>query len=416
MREHGLRRRKLMIHLLASGLLGAGTSHGAALTDRRPYAPALPSYRIRLPHDHGAHPAFRTEWWYFTGWFTDVGGNSAAQASSLGMGPEKGARPSALDAQSALGIQITFFRTAPASDPANPMRMAPRQLLLAHVAVASRQHGKLIHDQIARRIGLADASLSDVDAAGRFDMRIGRWRLARLANGTWQADIDSGELRLRCEFAPSQAEWLQGEQGFSRKGPAQAQASHYITLPHLESKATLQIKGQPGARQLAGVTWMDHEWSSSVLDERAVGWDWVGLHGDDGSSLMAFRIRGGGKNRPEPGNPATPPEDIWQHAQVRLADGRLQSFAQVRFEPLEQWTSPRTGTVWPVAMRMELDDRIFELRPLMPDQELDSRLSTGTVYWEGAVQVLERSRSTGDTRPWGRGYLELTGYWKPMKL
>jgi predicted secreted hydrolase len=50
----------------------------------------------------------------------------------------------------------------------------------------------------------------------------------------------------------------------------------------------------------------------------------------------------------------------------------------------------------------------------MDDQELDARASTGTIYWEGAVRAYEGERR-GET-PIGRGYLELTGYWRPMKL
>jgi predicted secreted hydrolase len=392
------------------------------LRDARPYAQALASTQLQLPRDHGAHPEFRTEWWYFTGWFKPDGADAAAQPS--------------------IGIQITFFRSAPLSDPANPVRMAPQQLLLAHVAVAQAENGKLLHDQIARRTGLADTHMSVVDEAGRFELRIGNWRLSRLSDGKWQAIIRSRELKLDCEFAPVQPAWLQGDRGFSKKGPGAAQASHYITLPHMESRVSLQLKNRRAGVNLSGSTWMDHEWSSSVLDANAVGWDWAGLHGDDGSSLMVFRIRAAGEG-PEADRQTSNGErgisnagaaaDIWQHAQMRMPDGRLRTFKRIRFEVLRQWTSPRTGTVWPVSMRLHLDDEMYELNPLMPDQELDSRLSTGTVYWEGAVSVSRRLGSSaaagmagmhtpdslgavGDTRPWGRGYLELTGYWKPMKL
>ncbi len=400
MGETVISRRLLLASLLAVCFPGGVK---AALKDTRNHAPALPAYRIRLPRDHGAHPSFRTEWWYFTGWF-EAGG----------------------DGTSPIGIQITFFRTAPHSDPDNPARMAPHQLLLAHVAVASIQNGKLVHDQIARRTGLSDTGMSEVDSEGRFELRIGKWLLQRRADGVWVAQIRSAEMDLRCEFEPTQPEWLQGDAGFSRKGPRAEQASHYITLAHLASRAELRLRKDALTRRLTGKTWMDHEWSSSVLDERAVGWDWVGLHGDDGSSLMAFRIRGKDAASAAGG-------DIWQHAQLRLADGRVVSFAKIRFEVLQKWTSPRTGTEWPISLRLVLDHTVFELRPLMPDQELDSRMSTGTVYWEGAVQVFRRpagptgaaardsgtsreGASAGDTVRWGKGYLELTGYWKPMKL
>jgi predicted secreted hydrolase len=52
----------------------------------------------------------------------------------------------------------------------------------------------------------------------------------------------------------------------------------------------------------------------------------------------------------------------------------------------------------------------LRLEPLMDDQELDARASVGTLYWEGAVRAYHGATEAG------RGYLELTGYWQPMKL
>ena len=55
-------------------------------------------------------------------------------------------------------------------------------------------------------------------------------------------------------------------------------------------------------------------------------------------------------------------------------------------------------------------DREFAIEPLFDDQEHDTRASTGTIYWEGAVRALR------DGKPVGLGYLELTGYWRRMQL
>jgi predicted secreted hydrolase len=149
-----------------------------------------------------------------------------------------------------------------------------------------------------------------------------------------------------------------------------------------------------------GQAWLDHEWSSTVLDPLAVGWDWTGINLDDGSALMAFRIR-----KKDGGI-------LWQHASLRDVQGKLTHFAdkEIRFTPLRTWTSPRTQARYPVAMQLQLGINTWDLIPLQEDQELDARRSTGSVYWEGGVRV-ER-----DKKPAGRGYLEMTGYVKPLKL
>src|SRR6266699_2312507 len=157
-----------------------------------------------------------------------------------------------------------------------------------------------------------------------------------------------------------------------------------------------------GGRRLevSGEAWLDHEWSSEALAEGADGWDWIGINLADGGALMAFRMRGrdGGS--------------FWAGGTLRGADGRVRSFkpGEVQFEPLRRWRSPRTGTEYPVSVRVQAGALTVEIEPLMEDQELDARASTSTVYWEGAV------RARAGEKEAGRGYLELTGYWKPLKL
>ena len=149
-----------------------------------------------------------------------------------------------------------------------------------------------------------------------------------------------------------------------------------------------------------GEAWLDHEWSSEYLEDGAVGWDWIGINFTDGGALMAFRIRGAGN------------ESRWAGGTLRDAGGgrRILAPDEVRFEPLREWTSPRTGTRYPVEWHIRAGARQLDLEPLMDDQENDTRLSTGAVYWEGAVRALESDR------PVGRGYLELTGYADPLRL
>ena len=352
---------------------GAGATTGTAVA----YEPARPGRALRFPRDFGMHPDFRTEWWYVTGWL-DAG-------------------------ERAHGFQLTFFRSRTTHDPRNPSRFAPTQLLLAHAAVAEEGAGVLRHDQRSARAGFGLAAASEADT----EVAIGDdWRLARTPDDRYRARIRTRDFTLELTMTPPGPPVLQGEAGFSRKGPLPAQASHYYSRPKLAVEGRLLLTdGRPranaagtrGERALAvrGRAWLDHEWSSELLDPRAAGWDWVGLDLDDGTALMAFRIR------------ARDGGVLWSDAHWI---GRNAPAGAPLFKPLRTWRSPRSGADWPVAMRLEVGGRILELRPLFDDQELDTRASTGTIYWEGAVRVFE------DGRGIGRGYLELTGYAGPLRL
>lgn len=333
------------------------------------FAKVLPHHTLHFPQDRGAHPDFRTEWWYVTGWLQTP------------------------DHQS-LGFQVTFFRSATLHDRDNPSQFAPQQLIIAHTALSDTTKGKLQHDQkIARAYpGIAEASVGDTN------LKLQQWQLKRDKNGNYQVSIPAREFALTLRLQPTQAVMLQGDQGYSRKGPKPEQASYYYSEPHLAVSGTLQS----GNKKIAvkGQAWLDHEWSSTVLDPLAVGWDWTGINLDDGSALIAFRIRNkdGGI--------------LWQHASLRDAQGKLTHFTdkEIRFTPQRMWTSPRTQARYPVAKELQLGANTWVLIPLQDDQELDARRSTGSVYWEGAVRV-ER-----DNKPAGSGYLEMTGYVKPLKL
>ncbi len=353
---------------LTAALLLAGASVLAFAAPPR-LTPVVPGKALAFPRDYGAHPDFRTEWWYVTGWLQT---------------PDN--KP--------LGFQITFFRSATDHDPANPSKFAPKQLIIAHAALSDPALGKLQHDQKSARAGfdLAYAKQGDTD------VKVDGWRLVRAQNGQYRATITARDFALTLDLAPGQAVMLQGDQGFSRKGPKPGQASYYYSKPHLQVSGSVTRSGK--SQQVDGSAWLDHEWSTSVLDENAAGWDWLGANLDDGSALMAFQIRG---------------KDgaiLWAHAALRDAGGRVTRFApeQVRFIPERRWRSPRTNASYPVAQTVTTGPHTWQLLPLQDDQELDSRQSTGAVYWEGAVTIWREGQ------PAGRGYLELTGYVKPLKL
>jgi predicted secreted hydrolase len=319
------------------GLMGLPFAAWAAKVD---YPRAVPGKRLVFPRDHGAHPDFRLEWWYVTGWL-----------------------------EQSLGFQITFFRARPEEQSDNPSSFNPRQILVAHAALSDPKRGRLLHDQRAARAGF---SLAQAET-GRTGVWIDDWRLA-LDGTRYQARIAAREFDF--DFTISAGDIvLQGEAGFSRKGHRPEEASYYYSRPQLD------VVGKLNGKAVSGKAWLDHEWSSAYMAPEAVGWDWTGINLLDGGSLMAFRMRDktGATHYAPPG---------------------------VSMKPLRVWRSPRTGVEYPVAM--QVND--LRLEPLMDDQELDSRLSTGTIYWEGAVTAYK------DKSIVGRGYLELTGYWKPMTL
>jgi len=332
------------------------------------YPTVIPGTTFSFPRDHGAHPDFRSEWWYVTGWLNGDDGKP-------------------------MGFQVTFFRTRPSVDQNNPSAFAVKQVLFAHAALSDPSVGRLLHDQRAARAGLslAEASTSDTDVV------LDDWSLKRGSDGVFHTKAGGSEFTLDLNFAPTQGVLLEGENGYSRKGPRPEQASNYYSMPHLNVTGTVKRNGRAVA--VKGTAWLDREWSSSYLDANAVGWDWVGFNFDDGGALMAFQIRRADGSA------------LWAGGTFRDAHGAVVAFApdDVRFSVERRWTSPRTGAVYPVErvlkVRLPSGEREWHVNPLFDDQELDSRAAGGPVYWEGAASV-----------EGGRGYLELTGYFRALKL
>ncbi len=357
---------------LAGAACWAALAAGAALAEvageHVTYPSVTPGHALEFPRDFGAHPEFRTEWWYATGWLESADGET-------------------------LGFQVTFFRTRPDLPADNPSAFAARQLVIAHAALSDPARGRLWHEQrIARAShGLAGAAEGDTRAW------LDGWLIER-GGGRYLTRVDGDELSFELELTPTQPPMLNGEAGYSRKGRDPRSASYYYSLPHIAVSGHVQRKGRRVA--VTGQAWLDHEWSTALLDPEATGWDWIGINLADGGALMAFRLRDAGG--------AT----HWAAASLRRADGSLATYGpgEVEFTPGRRWQSPRTGIEFPVEWRVRAGPLTVELEPLMDDQESDSRFTTGAVYWEGAV----RARSGGAEL--GRGYLELTGYGEALRL
>jgi predicted secreted hydrolase len=350
----------LVLLLFASGTIRAAETH---------YPVAVPGYSIEVPRDEGSHPQFRTEWWYLTGWVETPNGEP-------------------------LGFQITFFRNRPGVDEDNPSRFVARQVLFAHAAVSDPRRGALLRAEKSARagFGLAEA------AEGALAVKIDDWSL-RQDGERYTAVASTSEFALELECVRVQPPLLNGKSGFSQKGPQPQFASYYYSLPQLQTSGRIVIGGRE--QRVRGVAWFDHEWSSSMFDEQARGWDWIGLNLNDGSALMVQRIRDeagraywGGATLREPGKP-----------------DRVFAPNEIEWTPQRSWRSSRTGVTYPVEWKIAVGGRTILLRPLLDDQENDARGSTGTLYWEGAVRAFDE-RGFGV----GRGYLELTGYGERLRF
>jgi predicted secreted hydrolase len=328
----------------------------------------LPERRIAFPADHGAHPDLRTEWWYITG-----------QAQAGGR---------------LFGFQVTFFRSRVDATQQMHSRFAAKQLLFAHAAVTDVQGQRLVHDQrIAREgFGIAEAALQDAK------LRLRDWSLVREGE-SWHAVIPAGDFALDLRCTATQPVLLQGRQGLSRKGPRPEEASYYYSLPQLAVTGRLSLQGRPF--EVTGKAWMDHEWSEQYLAPDAAGWDWVGMNLDDGAALMGFRIR------------ARDGSTLWDGGAYRSARGELTiaGRGETEFRPQRRWTNPLSKATYPVEWMVRTPADIYTVRAVIDNQELDSRGSTGAIYWEGLADLLD---SKG--KRVGRGYLEMTGYATRLRM
>ncbi len=383
MRPH-FKRRAVLLGGAGLALPAFHAAFAASAASAAPAAPAAPAEGVRLrplvfPADFGAHPDTRTEWWYITGVLDDAGA------------PAGGA---------AFGFQVTFFRSRTDVPAEHPSRFAATQLQFAHVALTDVRARTMHHDQRIARAGFGRASA----ATGDTRLVLGNWQLQREGSvkaPRYRAQVvsESGGFALDFSLAATQPVLLQGEAGYSRKGPQPGQASHYYSVPQLAVSGQLRQQGK--LRRVQGQAWLDHEWSNALLDAQAVGWDWIGMNLDDGSALTAFRLRRADGTA------------VYAGGSFRLRGGSVMTFAPdaVRFQAGRTWRSPASNAVYPVAWTVETPAGRFEVVSVLDNQELDSRSSTGAIYWEGLSEL-----KNGSGQRVGRGYLEMTGYAAALRL
>ena len=312
---------------------------------------------VSFPRDHGAHADAAIEWWYYTGHLRD-------------------------SARKEYGFELTFFRV--------------RDLALAHFAWTDVAGKKFRYEEKAHLVlpGIADAE------AGRLSVSNENWSAVE-SGGTHRLRAAGKDWELSLTLTATTQPVLHGERGISRKGPGEADYSHYVSIPRLSATGTM--RAGKASETLTGTAWFDHEWGPGGMPAGVSGWDWFGIQLDDGSELMLYRMRA------KDGSATQFSSGTWI---PKEGAPRFLRWSEVSLKETAAWKSPRTGARYPSAWRIAVAPVALDVAvtPVLPDQELVTEQSTGVIYWEGACRV-EGTRN--GARVTGRAYAELTGYARP---
>ena len=339
--------------------------------DTTGYARAAAVRPLVFPDDYGPHPAYKTEWWYYTG----------------NLDTEEGRH---------FGYELTIFRFALAPpDTAAAERVsawATDQLFMAHFALTDVA-AKDFHafERFSRgALGLAGAQ------AAPYRVWLEDWSMEGGAGDPFPMRLRAAEDGVAIDLTLDAAKplVLQGDRGLDQKGPEPGNASYYYSFTRLPTEGTITIDGR--AYAVRGLSWKDHEWSTSALGDEQVGWDWFALQLSDGRDLMFYQLR----RRDGTPSPFT-------NGVLVAPDGSTQPLERgdVAIDVLDTWTSPRSAAVYPARWRFRIPSEALDLQitPHLPDQEMDVSVR----YWEGAVRI--DGTSGGETVS-GNGYVEMTGY------
>ncbi|HVT04348.1 MAG TPA: lipocalin-like domain-containing protein [Thermoanaerobaculia bacterium] len=332
---------------------------------------ALPGYVFEFPRDHGAHDAYQTEWWYYTGQVKTANGRS-------------------------LGFELTFFRVG-VTPPSRPAETAwdLRDLALAHFAISdiSRREFRY-HEKLSRATPFTAAARQ-----GSLEMFNEGWKAATRSDGSLQLKARDGGDAIDFRLVSTKPPAIHGQDGISTKGPGLGNASHYYSLTRLVVDGTITARGT--AEKCKGLAWMDHEFGSSPLRD-GQGWDWFSLQMDNETELMIYILR-----RPD-GKPGPA-----SAGSLVLADGNVIHLKRedIQITRLGTWTSPRSGGTYPMGWNVRIApvSLTVNVQEKLKDQELITRASTQVTYWEGAVGGIG---TFGGTPVRADGYVEMTGYAK----
>lgn len=353
--------RLFLVLMLAANVLGAE------------WKKAEPGWQYEFPRDHHAHRDFKTEWWYFTGNVFDAEGHR-------------------------FGYELTFFRqgiTPAAERDPTASRFIVDDLKFAHFAITDVARQEFHFEQKTSRGAFGEAGFDDAKRLAWID----NWTLATNGDDGFDlmASSDTGTIHLHLRSPKPPV--IHGEKGVSVKAADGTSASHYYSIPRLQTTGEIFANGR--SRPFRGESWFDHEWSSSQLGKGEVGWDWVCLQWEDGAELMLYRMRlENGQADPSSSGTWIAPDGTTTH--LRSSDFQM--------TPVATWKSKTNGAQYPIAWRIVLPGQRAELtlRAALEDQEL--KLGPIT-YWEGAIDAVGTRDGTAIK---GRGYLELTGYAGPL--
>ena len=324
---------------------------------------------LTFPDDFGAHEDFRTEWWYYTGNLQTTEGRH-------------------------FGFELTVFRVGllpPTVALPTDSNWYNHSLYFAHFAVSdiASEHFYAFESYSRPGPGLAGAQ------ADPYRVWLEDWNITEHAQSVYRLQAAQADIALDLTLTDEMGVVLHGENGYSRKGENVTNASYYYSQPRLRADGFVQVGGV--LYPVSGLAWKDHEFSTSVLDENQIGWDWFSFQFEDGPTLMLFQLRerDGGPSASSSGTFIT-------------AHGIPQPVQNTDFEisVLDEWRSPHTGGEYPAAWEIRLNEPncVLEAHPWMADQEINFPTVT---YWEGAVRF-EGICNGAPAR--GNGYIELTGY------
>jgi predicted secreted hydrolase len=360
--------RNIMICVLA--LLFLMIAAGKAVSADE-WKQAIGPWQWSFPRDHGVHPEYRTEWWYFTGNLKDKNGKQ-------------------------YGYQLTFFRQGlalKASQHTNPWSI--RDVYLAHFAIVDGLAGQFWHHDQASRSGpgLAGSKI------GAMDVWTLNWS-AKMFGDTIFLKASHGEMALDLELISRKPKIFHGNKGLSTKGPNPGQASYYYSFTDIATKGTIRTSLSKQPVEVTGTSWFDQEFGSNVLSPDQVGWDWFGIHLSDGRDIMLFQLRKKDGSI-ESSSSGTIIEKDGSSRHLRQSD--------IALKVLAQWKSPKSGGTYPAKWQIIIPSAQIDITlvPIVANQELATESSTGVTYWEGAVTGTGSSRGNRITV---EGYAELTGY------
>ncbi len=351
--------------LLILAILVCATSANGADWER-----AIGERAWSFPRDHGSHPEYRTEWWYFTGNLADKSGNR-------------------------YGYQLTFFRHGierTPKDPGNPWSI--RDIYLAHLTVTDAAGKKFWYNERTSRKG---PGLAFSETKG-LNVWLLSWS-ARMVKNVIHLSARQKDLEINLELVPQKPPVLHGQKGLSRKGPGEGQSSYYYSFTALRTTGTIRTPSKQPVR-VTGTSWFDQEFGSNQLSPDQAGWDWFSLHLSDGRDLMLYFLRRK-DGAVEQASSGTIVEKDGASRHLRLSE--------ISIDILGQWKSPKSNGTYPARWRIRVPSAKIDLTisPYVPDQELITEESSGITYWEGAIGGSGASMGRDVTC---EGYVELTGY------